>query len=753
MKKKVLVVCTLIVLAILLRYTSYIGIIANSDSYWGINAYILLKSSLYSWVDFLYGGVSFSSPLFYAYAFATGLNLIGLAISNTSLLILVLIGLWYGTYRLSLLFLGYDKMTRIIVGLMSLYIIGNEMMRVFLIANTTVIWSLFFLVWAFFFYFRYSENKKPAYVFMSALLMSTALLDLHSALLGLLFIVMHALFTIVWNIVKRENITKPLITMLVFLTLFTLLNSYWLVNNVYSLVQGSSALNTYMSDRKVTDNVLAIYDSYNLLQYNIILSNKNNYTDKLSFKLDTFVSFAIILLASLSVLYIKKNDRSKQLLILLAMCWVLLSFSFGPKGPLGIFNLFWKYVPGFLLFRDFFKFQRLIIFLYIILASFSLINIKDRLKLHSNYIVVLLTVLIGIKLMPIYLVTSVFSPFKIPDYYAQYYRYSNADTRDSASIVMPILSTHLWFDWPQNPHYDIQDPLRYHTSRSLFVNNATVSEAFMDKMNKQTVLALANGDNNTFLHLLTLRNIQEIVIRKDLNKTFLMQKKTDESVNKEFLDVDALIASAEASPLLHKTKAIGALSMYDLREEYVVPHIYIADKLYLSNKPVEDLPAILSNITDRYPAIFFSSQNNRRLPQLKAFVNTHIQDSNTSVQFTKIDPTHYRGVLTNVKRTVPVIFSESFDPGWILTSSKNINTSHFLTNGYANAWIVDPETLCVDNADCIEHADGSFTIPFDISFKPQSLTMIGFAITFVSLFLSILYLLYEAYNSIKRKRI
>ena len=151
-----------------------------------------------------------------------------------------------------------------------------------------------------------------------------------------------------------------------------------------------------------------------------------------------------------------------------------------------------------------------------------------------------------------------------------------------------------------------------------------------------------------------------------------------------------------------------------------------------------------------------------------------IKSSVPTITFKKINPTKYIVSVENATQPFFLVFSESFHPQWkvyiedkptefdqIIAKYPKVNvkeakhdwykftpediiflfkrpavneTLHFMANGYANAWYIDPKKFDKDG-------DGKFTIT--IYFLPQSLFYLGLFISGTTLFGCISYLFYD----------
>jgi hypothetical protein len=144
------------------------------------------------------------------------------------------------------------------------------------------------------------------------------------------------------------------------------------------------------------------------------------------------------------------------------------------------------------------------------------------------------------------------------------------------------------------------------------------------------------------------------------------------------------------------------------------------------------------------------------------------------ITFKKVNPTKYIVVVKNATQPFFLVFSESYDPQWkVYVEDKSINfdkivvehpdvnvkeaihdwdmftvqdvsylfkepavneTYHFIVNGYANAWYIDPNKIDKNN-------NGEFTIT--IYFLGQSLFYLGLIISFITFIACVGYLIYQ----------
>ncbi len=683
-KKTVLYIIIFFIISIWLFVFPKLGTIANSDGFWGINAYNYLEKSMYTWYDMLNGGVYSASPYIYGYSLATLLNMLNVSFSNPGIILLVMFGIWIVIYRLTLLILNIDiddwKKSSIVL-ILSSFILANEMFRVFLIANITIVWGIFFMFLTIYLYLLYFYNNQLKYLIISAFSISFSLIDFHSGLLAGIFIFCFTLINIFISLISgKRNSISPIKKIFIFALFTLLLNNHWIINNIYNEKNYYGNLKQYTQNKSSTNTILEAYNSYNNLAANLILTTKNSFVKNGFYYIDIAFSFFIILLSYLSLYYIKRENNNKKVIYFALFLIIFTSFSFGPKNPLGIFTFLWKNVPGFILFRDFFKFHRLLVLSYIILSSYTVISFIKSKKKYYRFIIVLLLICMSYKLY--YLSKfSLYHPFRIPPYYMKLQNYLSKNKVDSHITIMPILSTHQVYDWPGKLYYDIQDPVRYFSPQPIYVNTAIFTETFNDLVNKKLVLYLANKQFDLFLKLTAIKNIQLIIIRNDLDKTFIKQKLSTEFLYSEFLDTNTLNQNAQAN-LTNKVDSLGKLKIYKLKPSLFLPHFYIPNTVYYYDNYEKDFFYSMSKLAiNLKSSVYFKNQNDD--DKLKILTNMIPPSQPPIVEFKKINPTKYRVVIHQATTPFPLIFSESYHEGWkayIVKNTKSLST--FNLNSY-----------------------------------------------------------------------
>lgn len=191
----------------------------------------------------------------------------------------------------------------------------------------------------------------------------------------------------------------------------------------------------------------------------------------------------------------------------------------------------------------------------------------------------------------------------------------------------------------------------------------------------------------------------------------------------------------------------------------ILPHIFGTDKvIYVEGLEDYNFLSSLTQFEDFDPqsAIFFSTslspqQDNFILSQSRRNLTLYILNQDVAptsnylkgylataentmgkgiinVTFEKLDPSKY---IVHVQAEKPffLIFSESFNTDWTAQINGKSVDKHFMVNGYANAWYIDPNEI---------DKDGEFTIT--LYFWPQSLFYLGAVISLTTLGICMVYL-------------
>lgn len=704
-KIKFLICAVALLLGVLLfSYLNNMGVIFNSDSQHGYNSLYFLKNEIYSWKSYQNGGAYLPFPMVPVLILGAIANLFGFALSSAGVTALLIIFLWASLYLLVKLVLKGDKFfEKYVIFVTSSFIISNEIIRNYLITNNTVIWAELFTVLTIYFFLRYYYEEKIHFLFCSIITASFTLIMFHSLILTIFFIFLYGVGEISQSFLsKKKSKINILLKGGAFVTCLILLNFYFLAGNLSDFfIGGSSILKTYGGNNTQTDSVLGfINENYNNLGYNLILSREaffSRYPSVLGTA--SMINYFLILILSISALFFLKDDSrdsdvKKRILALFLVYIASTTLAFGPKDPFGIFNFFWHNLPGFKLFRDFFKFHWIILILLPFFCAYAMIRFLslEKIRRSINLKILTLAALSIIFLIPFisFIYTAQYiRPIKIPSNYFNINYYLQEKQKDNSVMVMPIISWMQKYTW-SNPKYDMVDPFStYFLYKSVYVNSVLYEENANEKLNKQLVKELSVGDMNFYLSA-ALRNIHYLIIRDDLLPEYQSAGEKNIEQSNEVLNTKALLATANKDLNLEFLKQFDDLYLFKIKDNVGLPHLYIPSGFLKTSELLNSFSSITQDLGyESRPAFFSTAQNEGKEASLNA-LGGEISESGM-IEYKKINPVKYRVRIHKARGTFPLVFSENFHIGWKIYQSKKTLTEkeNLLESGLDDYKILD----------------------------------------------------------------
>ena len=293
----------------------------------------------------------------------------------------------------------------------------------------------------------------------------------------------------------------------------------------------------------------------------------------------SFVFIIIILLALLFRRAFAKEERKDKLFFALFLI-LLVGFIFtaGSHPPFGfIYTLLIKFVPGFTIFRSsFYKFGPILWFGMVFLTAYSLNMLV--LKFINNKFFYRLTGILAILFVLLYhypFFTIDFflwnKPFttkvKIPPYVAEMGEYLEKKIQpDSRILLLPSLDELDTYKWGY---------LSLDSLPMLFANKSFVREAGINiGISNQIYKSIVNNDHQSFLYFTGMFGINKILWRDDL----LSQDKNITS--KDFLSTRYKLSHMKG---VFTEKEIGEWTLYDIKNPYFLPHVYVPKTLSYSD--------------------------------------------------------------------------------------------------------------------------------------------------------------------------
>jgi len=562
----------------------------------------------------------------------------------------------------------------------------------------------------------------------------------------------------------RDNIKKIvlIIALISMINIFWILPLFFQVGDITSEVQESDILS---SIKNGSANSFA--DMFRFLGFWVLKASHGGspyfpYGYIYYTPLFTVVGFSIFLISLICLL---KNKNNKFTLFFALVGFASLFLMKGIIPPFSNINI-WLYnnFPGFWAFRQpYDKFGIFFIFSVSILLGISvqtiLMKIYDTKWLNKKvsqtlviFIIFILFFSINIYAFPFW-TGDIFPEYgensilksariNIPNYYEELNQDINIQETEFRILGIPGNGKHTWV--PYNWDYLGVDPLYHYSNKSYLLAN-------IYKNDIQNVLFEIEKNPNFIQIIIPLANylnIKYVVLRNDVDYTFY----------KKITDPKKIKKQIETSEDFIFVKSYGKLDLYEIESNFFKPKIYPSNNVLFIEGDLTKIPKMFysNNFIEGNNVFFFSNQTDKSQWE---FLETYSKAENNYtpiITIQKTNPTKYHIKLENATQPFFLIFSESYHPQWnvyhekksfmfneIIAEYNNTGVKearhekiftpgdiwyllakpisddkHFIANGYANAWYIDPKELGISE---------NFTIV--LYFKQQSYFYIGLIIS------------------------
>jgi hypothetical protein len=360
----------------------------------------------------------------------------------------------------------------------------------------------------------------------------------------------------------------------------------------------------------------------------------------------------------------------------------------------------------------------------------------------------------------------------IPRYYdaaAQYFEEKQLET-EFRVIALPLRpSTYVGHSWPSG--YDGPDYtwllLRTRTFSYLMDNylaGGALLSAFAGNILERTGgvqeekiverEAVGSPDSTSLIRMAGLVGARYIVVQGDVDPVH-------GNYNGEVLMDQGSIRSLVGAAGLDQVASFGELEIYEVPDGYVVPMIYGAHAAIKQVKSIAELAEVLSDPSYRAAEQAFALDSVSELgcPGPRWAGSDNRSGPPDEVKFRRVSPVRWEVMIRGAKGPFLLILSESFDPGWkafvvpmraVGSDSALVHEArggfggggierfmrwdlqsvfraavdegrHFCVNGFANAWLLDPEEI------------DSESVLVVLYYVPQRWFVVGIAVSALSL--------------------
>jgi hypothetical protein len=556
--------------------------------------------------------------------------------------------------------------------------------------------------------------------------------------------------------------------------LFLLINSFWILpfinliySNSYSNVENSSIRVASSSIQKSTE-YSTILNNFRLVNwpwyYTAPLKNNFSYRFRNFFEnyslYDTYLFLPAIIFIFAILLNNKRNENNKKFYFFSLFTVVILFLIKGPAPPFG--DMFYDFNKIFPLYTALFmniytKYGLLLSLGYSVMMGYFVAALEFRIEGTRGK--ALLVIIILLLLTPLFIPYALkmtgpqYGYINVPNSYFESAEIINAYSGEGRVLDLPFPSINNFriYKWG----YIGAGIYFYFTSRPIIDQSYTVVSMFNQESLSNIRYSIEHEDKALLENFLDLYNIIFIVYHKD-DIQYPDQVKGDINMMSNFTKI---FSSPEIDIYSHNL----SLSYYKTNSSIlkdknptsdVLPHIYTTQAQITIPSLEQFIPTIKSGFLPGKQSITILAQNqNKTIPEVSPSTAPRIY-------FQKINPVKYKVKIESARVPFYLIFSESYHSAWKayintdaiqcspISTYDNLNVTecqhksrffeikdlnrifdesipeekHFVVNGYANAWYIDPQTLGTGE---------NFTIT--IYFKPQSYFYIGLIVSGLTL--------------------
>lgn len=676
--KRDLFVCLIIYVALLILiylYSENYLVLGGEGDYF--LDYSLVKDLYrYSWSDLLFGTGGPMPIINLTFFIFDALSLLQQLIPIKAVNLLIISLLYFlpflSFYSLSRFYLGSGIYSSLMC---SLFYLLNPY-SVFHI-NGLMFWNvspMIALPIAFAIIYKYYYNKFHLFLLFGIFVLIFSFAFSNLPYLGVfhIFIVISS-FIVCYFYVHRLNIRHIVTNIILLEVSFLVFSGWWLFNLMRIQLEDVTLFYTkdFAMNWAMTANGIGPI-MYKLYAFTANIPPWNDYFFR--FYTNSLNQFVFIIPFSIVVIYLILNSRSsKQLEILFFFFLLILFLNKGVNDPFKwVYIWMLENVPLFILFKTpLEKFGVLSVFLF----SLCLLIIFNRglnKKLSVLFFVYLLVCSIP------FLSLSFIPDFKVGE--DQYVSRKYIDKDEYSELITSLNNDKLQYRYlslpgslnyqvtmlnHDNKYYRGMDPIIYAIARPFYAAYSP----------ENSELIYNHLTDAYIVRLLSIYNIRQIVINKDIYPSFGFQEKIPAATVEDYFNKNI-------------TWTNGSITL--IKNDYFLPLFYTPEKILFYNQTTLSIPEILAmdNYSIRsviYPYKVFNTNFNYAFPLNRIskympkygnnfFKNTKLLMEyaeldevfiNPIIEFKKINPIKYRLRIHNATGNFSLIFSESFHDGWM----------------------------------------------------------------------------------------
>lgn len=642
-------------------------------------------------------------------------------------------------------------------------------------------------------YFQIINNNNTKIYFpiiCIVLLLSSIQVNMAFVITTWLLFLSLLFFFAVLNRRDRAKIAHATIATVLLFIIWFLMNTWWLFSYLSQLRDINAAVTTYMvsadflkSSSRDTGflNIFRMQGYWPFYEKHIGVDPYYRYASVYLSPIFIIISFLLPVMTFISVLFREKNRFFVFYFSILAI--ILIFLIKGSHSPFGQ-PLLWviENIPLAAALRNpQSKLGPLLVLSYSFLIGFTFRqffykckNIKLNKKLLKITIIFIYVLIFGVFNWPFWSGYNMFIGngtvrpgwrMKLPEYYIEAYEWLEQQKENLRIFPIPLPDFGgVAYNW-QYGYFGSDPSFWIFDKPTLGWHANVVSRLVWDQFKDDSLQA-------NIVKILGVLNVKYLLLHRDFKMEYF---------GKEPVLLKKYLYTLQQQEGVTLEKTFGKLDFYKVSNEYFLPHIYPAANPILINGSVDDMFRVVTshNFSIGNDVLFVSDQNNSSQWE---FLRKYGKVENSYVPiitFQKINPTRYDVEVKNATHPFFIVFSESYNPQWkayikdksfvpgdVIAYYENVNVKevnhgmkftpgdvlylfkesvnddeHFLANGYANAWYIDPKET------------GRTDFVITLYFKPQSYFYLGLFISGFTLISCFGYLLYYWYKFRKQNKI
>lgn len=539
------------------------------------------------------------------------------------------------------------------------------------------------------------------------------------------------------------------------LAIWFLIEAFWLIPLLTNIKYQVVAYGASTQSDKVALQLLnsaPLYDAFRLMGYfgfNSSFESSRFYPWYEIFRTPTFIILTFMVpIIAFSGFLSKRRERPYMFFALMALLFIF--FTKGSYEPLGAANLYiFNNFDLLVIFRTAYqRFTGFTALAFAIMVAYTLEKVFIRLwrgKLGSKLICTLLF-LVSVVIIPAAIGFPIWTGklfqsegvlpsqrIKIPTEYFNVADWLETDKEESNTLPIPFngggQSSFWWNDGKDG--YGAIYPFESIINKRFVISNVE------GNISQLAATGLISGDPES-ITLLGFLNVRYVLYHQDSN--WKMVNHHSGWISAEPEKIGSGLRSLNGLSLV---KQFPSIDVYAVKDEYFLPKFYTPARVIELEKIEKSAPV--------RTVYFPSGRDSTSMSEALERVKDNLIESPLIV-FQKVDQTKYKVEIIKTKTPFLLVFSETFDNGWQLSSgSYKDERNHVKVNRFANAWLMDPQIICQRGGACQRNDDGSYKLEAFVEFTPQRSFWVGLIVSLSTLAIVCGYLIFIGLRSLRSK--